>query len=95
MANKKIFADLTELTTAAADDVLPIVDDTTGTPTTKKISVSNLMAQAPVQTADISGFATTVSLGNHESLTSSVHGISAFGATLVEIVTGKHLSSLL
>jgi hypothetical protein len=84
MANKKIFADLTALTTAAADDVLPIVDDTTGTPTTKKISVSNLMAQAPVQTSDISGFATTVSLGNHESLTSSVHGISAFGATLVD-----------
>lgn len=56
MANKKIFADLTELTTAAADDVLPIVDDTTGTPTTKRISVSNLMAQAPVQTADIADF---------------------------------------
>ena len=74
MANKKIFADLTELTTAAADDVLPIVDDTTGTPTTKRISVSNLT----------SGLATTVSLGNHEALTSSVHGISAFGATLVD-----------
>jgi hypothetical protein len=56
MANKKIFADLTELTTAAAADVLPIVDDTTGTPTTKKITVSNLMAQAPVQTADITNF---------------------------------------
>lgn len=55
MANKKI-TDLTELTTAAADDVLPIVDDTTGTPTTKRISVSNLMAQAPVQTADIANF---------------------------------------
>jgi hypothetical protein len=84
MANKKIFADLTELTAAAADDVLPIVDDTTGTPTTKRISVSNLMAQAPVQTADISGFATQVSLGNHESLTSAVHGISTFGASLVD-----------
>ena len=84
MANKKIFADLTELTAAAADDVLPIVDDTTGTPTTKRISVSNLMAQAPVQTSDISGFATTVSLGNHESLTSAVHGISTFGASLVD-----------
>lgn len=59
MANKKIFADLTELTTAAADDVLPIVDDTTGTPTTKKISVSNLMAQAPVQTADIANIVET------------------------------------
>ena len=40
MANKKIFADLTELTTADAADVLPIVDDTIGTPTTKKITVS-------------------------------------------------------
>lgn len=56
MANKKIFADLTELTTAAAADVLPIVDDTIGTPTTKRITVSNLMAQAPVQTADIANF---------------------------------------
>ena len=36
MANKKIFADLTELTSANNADVLPIVDDTTGTPTTKK-----------------------------------------------------------
>jgi hypothetical protein len=42
------------------------------------------MTQAPVQTADISGLATQVSLGNHEALTSSVHGISAFGATLVD-----------
>lgn len=56
MANKKIFADLTELTTAAAADVLPIVDDTTGTPTTKKITVSNLMAQAPVQTSDLANY---------------------------------------
>lgn len=58
MANKKIFADLTELTTAAAADVLPIVD-TIGTPTTKKITVSNLMAQAPVQTADIANIVQT------------------------------------
>ena len=59
MANKKIYADLTELTTAAAADVLPIVDDTIGTPTTKKITVSNLMAQAPVQTADIANMVET------------------------------------
>jgi hypothetical protein len=81
MANKKI-TELTELTTPAGADLFAIVDDTDTT--TKKVTVSNLMTQAPVQTADISGFATTVSLGNHESLTSSVHGISAFGATLVD-----------
>lgn len=62
MANKKIFADLTELTTAADADVLPIVDDTTGTPTTKKISVSNLMAQAPVQS--VAGRDGAVTLSN-------------------------------
>lgn len=33
---------------------------------------------------DLSLLATQVSLGNHESLTSAVHGISAFGATLVD-----------
>src|SRR6056300_584425 len=83
MANKK-FTDLNNLATPNGDDVMAIVDDVAGTPTTKKVTVSNLMTQAPVQTADISGFATTVSLGNHESLTSAVHGISAFGATLVD-----------
>jgi hypothetical protein len=81
MANKKI-TELTELTTPAGADLFAIVDDTDTT--TKKVTVSNLMTQAPVQTSDINGFATTVSLGNHESLTSSVHGISAFGATLVD-----------
>lgn len=33
---------------------------------------------------DLSALATQVSLGNHEALTSAVHGISAFGATLVD-----------
>ena len=81
MANKKI-TELTELTSPAGADLFAIVDDTDTT--TKKVTVSNLMTQAPVQTADISGLATQVSLGNHEALTSSVHGISAFGATLVD-----------
>ena len=83
MANKKI-TELTEETSPAGADLLPLVDDVAGTPTTKKVTVTNLMTLAPVQTADISGFATQVSLGNHESLTSAVHGISAFGATLVD-----------
>jgi hypothetical protein len=83
MANKKI-TELTEETSPQGADLLALVDDVSGTPTTKKVTVSNLMTQAPVQTADISGLATQVSLGNHEALTSAVHGISAFGATLVD-----------
>lgn len=59
MANKKIFADLTPLTTPANNDVLPIVDDTTGVPTTKHITVANLMTAAPVQTSDISNMVET------------------------------------
>lgn len=81
MANKKI-TELTELTSPAGADLFAIVDDTDTT--TKKVTVTNLMTQAPVQAAHISGLATQVSLGNHEALTSSVHGISAFGATLVD-----------
>jgi hypothetical protein len=80
MANKKI-TELTELTSPAGADLFAIVDDTDTT--TKKVTVSNLMTQAPVQAADISVLATQVSLGNHEALT-QVHGISAFGATLVD-----------
>jgi len=83
MANKKI-TELTEETSPQGADLLALVDDVSGTPTTKKVTVTNLMTQAPVQAADISGLATQVSLGNHEALTSSVHGISAFGATLVD-----------
>jgi hypothetical protein len=83
MANKKI-TELTEETSPQGADLLALVDDVSGTPTTKKVTVTNLMTQAPVQAADISGLATQVSLGNHEALTSAVHGISAFGATLVD-----------
>ena len=54
MANKKI-TELTELTTPAGADIVAIVDDVAGTATTKKVTVTNLMTLAPVQTADISG----------------------------------------
>lgn len=54
MANKK-FTQLTDLPTPAGADILAIVDDVAGTPTTKKVTVTNLMTQAPVQTADLTG----------------------------------------
>src|SRR5210317_225190 len=82
MANKKI-TELTEETSPAGADLLALVDDVSGTPTTKKVTVTNLMTLAPVQTADISGFASQTSLSTHEGLTQA-HGISSFGATLVD-----------
>lgn len=41
MADKKI-TQLDALTTVAADDVLLIVDDPSGTPTSKKVTAANL-----------------------------------------------------
>ena len=78
--NKRI-SDLDNLgTTPDAGDIVPITDVsdtiTSGNPngTTKGVTFSDLTNHLVTQ----------VSLGNHESLTSSVHGISAFGATLVD-----------
>ena len=48
MANKK-FTDLDNLATPAGADVIAIVDDVAGTPTTKKVTATNLMTLAPVQ----------------------------------------------
>ena len=87
MANKKIFADLTELSTVAADDVLPIVDDTTGTPTTKRISVSNLMAAAPVQTGDL-GTAAAKDVGTSNG------NVVELDATGLPAVDGSQLTNL-
>ena len=54
MANKK-FTDLTDLPSPAGADILAIVDDVAGTPTTKKVTATNLMSLAPVQTSDLNG----------------------------------------
>jgi hypothetical protein len=62
MANKKI-TELDLLTDApAGTDILAIVDDTVGTPTTKRVTVTNLMTQAPVQS--VAGQTGTVTLSN-------------------------------
>ena len=79
MATNKRISALDNLgATPAVGDILPItdVDDFAGSPqgTTKGVTFSDLTNH----------LATTVSLGNHASLTSAVHGISAFGATLVD-----------
>lgn len=46
MADAKI-TQLTELTTPATEDLLPIVDDPAGTPATRKITLANLFALIP------------------------------------------------
>jgi hypothetical protein len=46
MANLKI-TQLSDLSTPAGADILPIVDDVAGTATTKKVTVTNLMTLAP------------------------------------------------
>ena len=56
MADSKI-EDLSELTSVASADVLPIVDDTSGTPVTKKITKANLVKNI-VATTDLTATGT-------------------------------------
>jgi|TARA_Y100000033_G_scaffold643_1_gene615 hypothetical protein len=51
MANKK-FTELTDLPSPAGADIMAIVDDVAGTPTTKKVTATNLMTLAPVQSVN-------------------------------------------
>lgn len=61
MANKKI-TELSNLATPNGADVLAIVDDIAGTATTKKVTATNLMTLAPVQS--VAGRTGTVTLSN-------------------------------
>jgi len=63
MANKKI-TELTEETSPQGADLLALVDDVLGTPTTKKVTVTNLMGQAPVQSVAGRTGTVTVSAGD-------------------------------
>ena len=103
MANKKI-SELTGLTTPASGDLFPVTDIsdtiTSGSPsgTTKRVTLSNLMAQAPVQSvagktgivslanADVSGSASSVSLATDKS---ALQGLINLRATQVSLATDK------
>ena len=61
MANKK-FTELDNLPSPAGADILAIVDDVAGTATTKKVTATNLMTLAPVQS--VAGRTGTVTLSN-------------------------------
>lgn len=103
MANKKI-SELTGLTTPASGDLFPVTDIsdtiTSGSPsgTTKRVTLSNLMAQAPVQSvagktgvvslanADVSGSASSVSLATDKS---ALQGLINLRATQVSLASDK------
>lgn len=68
MVDKKI-TELNELTTPAAADVVAIVDDTAGTPATKKITYANLEANLSITASQVSDFDTEVS--NNSSVTAN------------------------
>ncbi len=76
MADKKITA-LTATTTVVAADVIPVVTDTTGTPTTKKVTASNLAAAIAVIGLDGGGVPTRI----HGIELPATHMIRFEGAT--------------
>jgi len=96
MANKKITA-LENLPSPAGADILPIVDDVSGTPTTKKVTATNLMTLAPVQS--VAGRTGTVTLSNSDisglgtaATSASTDFSPAFFTTVAESTTARTLS---
>ena len=81
MANKKITALPALGTTPATDDVLPIVD-VSGTATTKKVTVANLVAAAPVQSVAGRTGTVTVDAGDLTDGDFGGTAILGFDATL-------------
>jgi hypothetical protein len=79
--NKKITA-LPELTSPAGADLLAIVDDVAGTPTTKKITATNIMGLAPVQS--VAGRTGTVTVDAGDLTDGNFDGtaISGFDASI-------------
>ena len=76
MADKKITA-LTATTTVVAADVIPVVTDVSGTPTTKKVTASNLAAAIALIGLDGGGVPTKI----HGIELPATHMIRFEGAT--------------
>ena len=90
MANKKI-SDLTALgETPAVGDIIPITD-VSGTPTTKSVTVANLMAAAPVQTSDL-GTAAGLNVGTADTNVVQLSDVS--GTIKLPAVDGSQLTNL-
>jgi hypothetical protein len=84
MADKKI----TELTalgaTPAGTDIIPMVDDPGGTPVTKKVTVTNLMGAAPVQSVNSLTGSVTIDAGNLNDFNFDGNSILGFDASINE-----------
>lgn len=102
MANKK-FTDLTDLPSPAGADIMAIVDDVSGTPTTKKVTATNLMSLAPVQS--VAGQTGTVTLSNTDISglgTASTQDVGTSASNVVQLdgtaklpaVDGSQLTNL-
>jgi hypothetical protein len=84
MADKKV-SQLDSLTTTAAPDLLMIVDDPTGTPVSKKITIKNLFGAVPANTV----FSANVTVsGNRVQLASNVNVTKTLTANTVKITFG-------
>ena len=97
MANKKI-TELTDLPSPAGADIMAIVDDVAGTPTTKKVTATNLMTLAPVQS--VAGQTGTVTLSNTDisglgtaATSASTDFSPAFFTIVSETTTARTLSN--
>ena len=95
MANKKISALDALGGTPAVSDILPVTDvsDTTGSAqgTTKKVTVANLMAAAPVQTSDL-GTAAGLNVGTADTNVVQLSNVS--GTVKLPAVDGSQLLNL-
>jgi len=75
MVDKKI-TELTELTSPVDDDLLVIVDDVVGTPTTKKVTLANVEANISIDASQISDFDTEVSNNSDVTLNTTHRGLT-------------------
>jgi len=101
MATKKI-TELSNLATPVGADILPIVDDVAGTATTKKVTATNLMTLAPVQS--VAGRTGTVTLSNTDISglgTSATQDVGTANGNVVQLdatglpaVDGSQLTNL-
>ena len=85
MADKKV-TQLDSLTTATASDLLMIVDDATGTPVSKKITIKNLFGTVGSNTV----FSANVTVsGNRAQFASNVNITKTLTANTVKITLGS------
>ena len=82
MANKKI-TQLPSETSPSNDDILAIVNDPGGSPETRRVTVSDLMGLAPVQTADIANFSSAFYSTVSQTTTSRTLSDSDIGKVIV------------